>query len=35
MTKAQRMHKKLIKLQNRVGKKEGKDIWITLKKNSQ
>lgn len=32
MTKSQKLHKKLIKLQNRVGKKEGRQIWISMKK---
>jgi hypothetical protein len=32
MTKRQKLHKKLIKFQNRNGKIEGKSIWIELKK---
>ena len=26
------MHKKLIKMQNRAGKIEGKTMWVTMKK---
>ena len=32
MTNRQRMHKKLIKYQNRTGKIEGKAIWKAMKK---
>jgi hypothetical protein len=32
MTNRQRMHKKLIKMQNRTGKIEGKAIWKAMKK---
>jgi hypothetical protein len=32
MTKRQRLHKKLIKYQNRTGKIEGKAIWKAMKK---
>jgi hypothetical protein len=32
MTNRQRMHKKLIKYQNRTGKIEGKAIWKVMKK---
>lgn len=28
-------HKTLIKLQNRFGKKEGKNTWILMKKNGE
>lgn len=32
MNDRQRMHKKLIKMQNRTGKIEGKALWKTMKK---
>ena len=32
MTKRQRLHKKLIKFQNRSGKVEGKSIWAAMNK---
>lgn len=32
MTNRQRMHKKLIKYQNRTGKIEGKSIWSAMNK---
>ena len=32
MTKRQRLHKKLIKYQNRSGKIEGRAIWKAMKK---
>ena len=32
MTKRQRLHKKLIKFQNRNGKIEGKSIWSAMNK---
>jgi hypothetical protein len=32
MTKRQRMHKKLIKIQNRMGKVDGRSTWNLMKK---